>query len=150
TLDSTSFTVGGWFYVTQPGTYLASKLDGNGHGWYLLNDLSNRPTFGVGNSASVTTRIQGSVPLTPNTWYYIAANCDGTHLNLYVNGQLAASGTMAQVRFTPTRYYVPSTTPMVIGGASFSDPTVPNMSGMVDQFAFYNSVLTANQILATY
>ena len=78
--------------------------------------------------------------MTPNQWYYIAASYDGTNVNLYVDGQLAKSGTLAGG-------YVPSTTPMVMGGASWykAYDTVD-----INQFAFYSSALTANQITATY
>ena len=140
TLDSSSFTVGGWFYVTQPGQFLASKYDGEYHGWILGTNGSDQPTFAIGASSSSAITITGTTALTPNQWYYIAATYDGTNVDLYVNGQPAKSGTLPGG-------YTPSATPMVIGGASwYKAYSTVN----VDQFAFYSSALTANQITATY
>jgi hypothetical protein len=140
TLDSSSFTIGGWYYLTQGGQYLASKYDGNYHGWILGTTGSNQPVFQVNASPSALTTIVGSSALAPNHWYYLAATYDGTNAKLYVNGQLAGSGTLAGG-------YAPSATPMVIGGASWY---TAYSAAVVEQFAFYSSALTANQVTATY
>jgi hypothetical protein len=140
TLDSSSFTIGGWFDVSQAGEFLASKYDGDYHGWILETNGADEPVFQINDSPTAVTTIAGTTALSPGSWYYLAASFDGANVDLYENGQLVAKGTLPGG-------YVPSATPLVIGGASWytAYSTVD-----VEQFAFSRSALTANQIMATY
>ncbi len=143
TLDSSSFTVGGWYKIGQSqSSILASKYGGGAYynGWILgLNGV--QPYFQVLSSSSSNVYIASSVNLSLNAWHYIAATYDGNNVALYVDGAKEASGTLAGG-------YTPSALPMEIGGASWY-PAAYTI-GLVDQFAFYSSALTANQIVATY
>ena len=145
TLDSSSFTVGGWFNISQArlGTWPASTAGD------LLQRLDPRDRRG-----STHVRLESWRPrpptaashrpdaLTFNTWYYIAATYDGNNVELYVDGTQVASGTLAG-GYTPPA-------PLAHRSAGRAGTHGGYSIGSSDQFAFYNSALTANQITATY
>ena len=85
-LDSSSFSFGGWFELTQAPAaggevYLASKYNGNYNGWILRVGSSLVPTLSLLASASRNTNVVSSQSLTLNKWYYISATYDGTIAN---------------------------------------------------------------------
>ncbi len=147
-LDSRSFTVGGWFQLTQAPAAgsqaeLASKYDGNYHGWILAVGSNLVPLLAVaaapsgsGSSPGVVS-LTSSTPLALNKWYYIAATYDGTNATLYVNGQAVASGTLPGG-------YTPSATPLVIGAESWFNALY--LAGKVDNFVFCNQALTPAEV----
>jgi uncharacterized repeat protein (TIGR01451 family) len=153
-LDSASFSVGGWFQLTQAPaagsvSYLASKYDGNARGWTLGVNSNLIPTFSLysqGASAGPNGVINGTAnataatPLALNQWYYLSATFDTTTgtATLYVNGTAAATATL-----TPTDYS-PSFTPLVIGSASWTNGGY--FAGKVDEFAFYNRALSPAEV----
>ncbi|MHB1557671.1 MAG: LamG-like jellyroll fold domain-containing protein, partial [Isosphaeraceae bacterium] len=144
TLDSSSFTVGGWYNLSQPqNSILASKYGGGAYynGWILGINGSNQPYFQVLASPSSNLALTATQPISLNAWHYIAATYDGNNLALFVDGTKVASGTLAGG-------YTPSALPMEIGGASWYPAGY--VTGLVNQFAFYSTALTANQITATY
>jgi len=144
TLDSSSFTVGGWYNFSQAqNSILASKYGGGPYynGWILGLNGSMQPYISVEASSTSNISLTSSQALYVNTWYYIAVSYDGNNVKLYVDGKAVASGTLPGG-------YTPSALPMEIGGASWYPAGYT--TGLVDQFAFYNSALTANQMTATY
>ncbi len=82
--------------------------------------------------------------LSLNTWYYIAATYDGNNVELYVDGTQVASGTLAG-GYTPSSLAHGDRRGELVS-ATYGDYTI----GSINQFAFYSSALTANQITATY
>ena len=143
TLDSSSFTIGGWYDLTQtgPSTWPASTTATITAG--TETNGSDQLVFQLNASRNSATTLNGTTALATDQWYYIAATYNGSNVALYVNGQLAAQGTLAGG-------YTPSETPyasMVIGGASW---TTAYAQADIEQFAFYSSALTLNQITATY
>ena len=139
TLDSSSFTIGGWFYLTQAGTYLASKDDGNNHGWLLYTNNSYQPVFQVdarpvgdadhrldrADAESVVLprgELRRDQPQPVRQW---PARCQ-RHVARRLRPQLVADGDRWCELDSSTR------------------------PAMIEQFAFYSSALTANQVPATY
>jgi hypothetical protein len=144
TLDSSTFTIGGWYKISQAqNSILASKYGGGAYynGWILGLISSNQPYFEVLASPTSTIVLTSPVALSLNSWHYIAASYDGNNVELYVDGKAVAGGTLPGG-------YTPSALPLEIGGASWypAGYTI----GSIDQFAFYDTSLTANQITATY
>jgi len=137
-LNPAAFTVGGWFNLAQaPATgseyYLASKYDGNYHGWILRLNSNMQVGFSLFASPSSYFNLYSPSSLSPNTWYYISASYDGNTATLYVNGVAVATQTLAGG-------YQPSATPLVIGSASWFQGGYTN--GKVDGFTFFNRSLT--------
>ncbi len=134
-LDTPNFTIGGWFKLTQaPGSeyYLASKYGGNYNGWILRVNSSLVPTISLAQQSNNFANATSSLPLTLNTWYYLAASYDGTNLRLYINGVQTASATL-------NGGYAPSPTPLVIGSASWYSGGYA--SALVDEFSYFNANL---------
>ncbi len=144
TLDSSSFTVGGWYNFSETqNSILASKYGGGPYynGWILGLTGAMQPYLSVEASSTSNITLVSPQGLSLNTWYYIAATYDGNNVKLYVDGTAVGSGTLAGG-------YSPSALPMEIGGASWYQGGYT--TGLVNQFAFYSSALSANQITATY
>lgn len=141
-LDTSSFTIAGWFQVTKTPSgefYLASKYDGNWHGWILRINSALVPTLSVHQTTNVATNASSNTPLTLNRWYYIAGTYDGSTARLYVDGQLVGEGGLAGYR--------PSATPLYIGQGSWTN-NGGYASANVDEFAAYDVALTQAQIQA--
>jgi uncharacterized repeat protein (TIGR01451 family) len=146
-LDTPSFTVGGWFQLTQApasgsGYYLASKYDGNYHGWILGVNNSNGsliPTLSVLSSSSSYVNVTSSTHLALNNWYYIAATFDNTSdtATLSINGKAVGSASLPGG-------YTASATPLVIGAASWFNGGY--FAGKVDEFAEYNRALSPSEV----
>jgi uncharacterized repeat protein (TIGR01451 family) len=142
TLDTRTFTIGGWFNVAQaPASgseyYLASKYDGNYHGWILRLNSSLVPTLSILSSPSSNTNAVSSQALSPNTWYYLSATFDGTTATLYIDGTAVGSATLPDG-------YTASTTPLVLGSASWANGGYFN--GAINEFSYFNRVLTPAEL----
>ncbi len=141
-LDTSTFSFGGWFELTQapPANseyYLASKYDGNYHGWILRVSSTLVPTISLLASPSANANATSGVPLALNQWAYIAVTYDGTNVTLYINGVKEASASYSGA-------YAPSAGPLVLGGASWFAGGYA--SARVDEFAYFNQALTAAQV----
>ncbi len=142
TLDTRAFTIGGWFNVAQAPVsgseyYLASKYDGNYHGWILRLNSSMVPTLSILSTSSSNVNAVSSQALSPNTWYYLSATFDGTTATLYIDGTAVGSATLPGG-------YTPSTTPLVLGSASWTNGGYFN--GAINQFSYFNRVLTPAEL----
>ena len=140
-LDTPSFSIGGWFQITQaPASgiaVLASKYNGNYNGWFLLVNGSLTPTFGISSSPTSNTQVGSSQSLRLNTWYYIAATYDGNNATLSIDGAQVGSATLADG-------YTPSPTALVLGGASWFPAGYT--TGLINDFSMYNRALTPDEI----
>jgi uncharacterized repeat protein (TIGR01451 family) len=140
-LDSPIFSVGGWYNLSKaPASgseyYLASKYDGNYHGWILRINSNLVPTLSILASPSANANATSSTSLSLNTWHYLSATFDGTTATLYVDGVAVASTTLPGG-------YAPSATPLVIGAASWFSGGYT--AGSVNNFAYYNATLSPAQ-----
>ena len=145
-LNSSHFTVGGWFNLAAAPAagsefILASKYGGDYDGWILRIGTNLLPGISVEASSTSNVSLYASAPISLNTWHYISATYNGSTVDLYVDGTLAGSTTLAGG-------YTPSATALSLGAASwfiggFTD-------GSIDEFSFYGRALSANEIQALY
>jgi hypothetical protein len=143
-LNVPTFSVGGWFYVAQASgseVDLASKAGTQFNGWVIRLDSNLVPTFSVLQSQTHTANATASSPISVGSWHYIAGTYDGTTADLYVDGQLAGTATVAGG-------YTPSGTPLVLGAASWYAGGY--LTGFLDEFAYYNNNLNARQVENVY
>ena len=141
-LDSSSFSIGGWFELTQAPpaggeVYLASKYGGNYNGWILRLNSSMTLTLSLLKSATANTNVSSSQPLALNKWYFISATYDGFTASIYVNGVLTGSTILAGG-------YAASPTPLVLGAASWYSGGFT--TGLIDDFTFYDRALSADEV----
>jgi uncharacterized protein YaiE (UPF0345 family) len=95
------------------------------------------PSGQGGGSGRTYQRMVSPVSLTNGSWYNITITGDGTTLKLYVNGQSAAS------TYTDNDdWYFETALRAGASGTSFS--------GLVDEFAFFNSTLSSSEVSAIY
>jgi hypothetical protein len=145
-LDTSGFSFGGWFELTQAPpaggeVFLATKYGGNYNGWILRVNSSFTLTLSLSKSPTSSSNTVANKPLALNTWYYIAATYDGNAVNLYVNGVLAGSTTLANG-------YAPSPTPLVLGASSWA--SYGYAKALIDEFTFYDRALTPGEIQSLY
>lgn len=92
----------------------------------------------IGNGTTVTMFLQGTTPIEAGKWYHLAVVYDpndaAANGRLYVNGVQESSGIGG---FLPN-----NAQPFTIGGRQ----GLGNYTGIIDELAFYNYALTANQI----
>ncbi|QYR22772.1 putative Ig domain-containing protein [Paenibacillus sp. sptzw28] len=77
-----------------------------------------------------------------NQWVHVAVTLGSGTAKLYVNGELKAENKNVTIKpsdFKPSKNY--------IGKSQFADPL---FSGRIDEFRVYNSVLSADEIIAIY
>ncbi len=142
-LNPTTFSIDAWVYLTGgAGTYrgiMASRY--YPQGWSLYAGGSNDFEFWLNNGSSVVQLAGGTATL--NTWTYLAATFDGTHVTFYVNGVQVSSAVVAAGSYTPQ-----SVLPLNIGQGETG--TNLYMPGRVDEAAIYNGALSGTQVLNHY
>ena len=162
-----SFTAEGWF---QPASLAANGNDyrtafstmynvaGVGPTGWLLYQQGNNTWAWVpygGNWASVFV-VDTTETIVANQWYYIALTYDGSLFTLYVNGVARSSATYSgfvqngNVPSSPAGY---NYTYSGSGSTSLgwrSDVGFNPFDGTIDDVAFYNKALTAQQVQLHY
>ena len=98
-LDTPSFSVGGWYELTQAPAankefYLASKYNGNGNGWIIRVESDLTWGFSISRSTSSSVTAATGNPLPLNTWFYVAATYDGNTASIYLDGVLAGTAAL--------------------------------------------------------
>lgn len=137
-----AFTIEGWvnFSSLSRGAIVASKYDGNWHGWLLQSLEDGNFQFQIARSANVQKAASGSVgPIAPNTWVHVAGTYDGTNITLYINGSVAGTAVFSGG-------YTPTSAPMTIGKASWYNGDF--LPGKIDELKFFNRALSASEIVA--
>ncbi len=110
--------------------------------------------FGIsdayGKSANSYHTANSSLVLASTSdWHYLVGVCDeaGGNVSLYINGRLAASGSVA-----PGSGLLRATAPMMIGSRPDGTPFhgIHQFVGLINDVAVYNYPLSAAQVGATY
>lgn len=114
-------------------------------GWNVYQHVAGVWTLNLFNGGSSSTFVSDFThnPLVPDSWYHMVITDDHTTMRFYVNGVLVGSATHASTRFTANR-----AGPTVLGQRS--DNAFDPFDGAIDDVAFYNKALSAQQIQAHY
>jgi hypothetical protein len=145
-LQATTFTVCAWVYVKTINSY-QSIIDNLGYDdlgpYRVMVSNSDRQflfTIGANNVWSSTNSV------TANTWHHIALTKTNTSTaKFYINGVETDFGTNTTRNVTTTKF--------VVGGRwRNSTSTYPDsyFNGLVDDCAYFNRTLTANEIKTIY
>ncbi len=147
-LNPAQYSASAWIYVTGGnGNYRSpitsrALLSGNTYGYIIYATSSNQwstSTGALGGWDTITTNNQ----ITLDNWTMVTATYNGAMLNLYINGQLAASGGVS--------YYPNSNAPLRIGaGATETTPPAYYLYGSESNVQIYNTSLSANEVAALY
>ena len=138
-----SFSVELWAKVTgNPGAYrspLTSRGDGPPRGYIFYATPADNWQFWTGNGdVGGWDSLVGPTVVT-NEWAYLAGTFDGTTKRFYVNAIEVASSTPA---FSPN-----TENPLRFGAGRTETEGDYFFQGSVDEVAFYNKVLTPEQIV---
>jgi hypothetical protein len=120
---------------------IASRYDGgSGDQWLLYRHDTGKIAVQARNASSSYVTVTDPTVATAGTTYHVVGTWDGSTLRLYVNGTQVASAAMSALNA--------STTAMQIGRQGGYNSTTP--AATVDEFAFYNTALSADRIAAHY
>jgi hypothetical protein len=142
-----NFTLEMWVKTTAASLGGSQAYEGNGLLWsdvggsandFVLAELNNHAAFFTGNP---DTTIEGSTVLNNGAWHYlVATRTQGGATQLYVDGALQASGTSNANPLT-------GNSRIAVGGNVLDGRY---FNGLVDEVAYYPSVLSAARIQAHY
>ncbi len=109
----------------------------------LADDDERIVTFSLRTQWSVRTIVADDTPLVPNQWHMVAAVYDGTHMSLYLNGQLVSqrskSGALTQG----------NNTELWLGRRPGGDGDYA-WDGWLDEVTIFSTVLTQTDIQELY
>jgi hypothetical protein len=141
------FTAEAWL---KPATLAADSSDyrtafsslGSGPtGWNLYQQPNNTWAWVLWGDNWASTYVVSPDPIVANVWYHMALVYDGSLFKVYVNGVLKASA--AYAGFVPNKN----------GAANLgwrSDSDWKPFDGVIDDVAFYNKALNAQQVQLHY
>jgi len=132
--DMSAFTLAGWVSARNPRD---SRI-----GLFGQNDAIE---FGFdGGNISIWTAGGGSAAATWTLmdlmWHHVAAVGDGTGLNVYIDGQLAASGGTTTTNYGTSTYF------FNMGGGGVWDDVDNWLSGKIDEVYVYNRALSDAEV----
>lgn len=147
--NASAITVGAWVKPSVLGTDMAfvSKMNiltSNTTQWFLGRDKNNHMLFAVVNSSGVTGAAYATNVTTDTNWHQVTGTYDGSNVNLYIDGVLAApaaalTGSIAGGDF-----------PVCIGGAWSSTANLCTgglyVNGSIDDVRMYSRALSSSEI----
>jgi hypothetical protein len=152
--NRSSFTVGGWTYMTSlPVSYFGVILSkwntggGNDNEFILNTDDGNKFLFAVDFDDSLTPNAQtndlviSNTTIVANTWYYVVGTFENGTIKLYVNGVLESSVTNI---LTTVKTNLNSSLDIGRFGTSFYG------TGRRAVIHMYNRALTSTEILSNF
>ena len=134
-----AFSLSLWYNTSDfNGGLIAGGTSVNNAFW-ISRYNSNQLYFNVRNGGA--TFLTVNVANANNTWHHVAAICDGSSSKVYVNGSVAASGTLPSLSSTGANNLAIAYIPPLSGNYC---------SGLIDEVAIFNSALSASDITAIY
>ena len=145
----TTFTISIWFRTAQPQGKLigfATSRTGQSSQYdrHLYVDTTGRLVFGVYPGEAITVRSTATV--TDNQWHLATATLSGAGMRLYLDGDLAASGSTTTAESYSSAY-------LRIGYdnlAGWPNPPSGYFNGFLDDAAYWSTALTPAQVKAIY
>lgn len=130
------FTMELW---VKPTSSVASQaLVGKAEELRMFTDSSGNPGCQI-KTTSWQTGVSGTSALTLNSWNHVACFYDKTNIKIYVNGVQTGSQALTTVPDDTANTFK-------IGQDDSASTPYSNLTGIVDQFQFYNYARSAKQI----
>ena len=142
-MGTADWSISGWFKLTTlPGTayaLMSTRNDGScGHNWWTLFARST----GLGlEICSPNQALNGTIPLTANTWYFFTITRSGTNLTHYLNGEIDVTRTL------PANFSFANGDGFYMGSQTNANWF---LNGSLDEMTFWNVALTADKVKALY
>jgi len=138
----TNFTISVWFKPTSDALAGYDFMCGWGNNASgesrVMQILNSKLSFEI-----YFSRISGATTLSADTWYHGAVTFSGNDVEIFLNGSSDGSGTLSRSSMTSSLTFAGGTPAMT--GVGF----VP-FSGLIDEFAVFDSVLSSTAISVIY
>jgi len=141
-LGNNPFTVDFWMFANNAGsgTYIMGKSDPDGgQGWDIRLDNSRIRLEGI-NGWDPNYNWESDASATPNTWHHIAVSATDSSLSVYIDGVLKGTTSRSTISTATNPFRIGYTTQF--GGSAYN--------GIIDEVAFFNRALGADEIAAIY
>jgi len=138
----TNFTISAWFKPTSNALAGYDFIGGWGNNSSgksrVMQILNSKLSFEI-----YFSRISGATTLSADTWYHGAVTFSGNDVEIFLNGSSDGTGTLSRSSMASSLTFVGGTPTMTAVGFT-------PFSGLIDEFAVFNSVLSAAQITNIY
>jgi len=134
----TDFTISAWFKPTSNALANYNFMCGWGNAASgqarVMQILHSKLSFEIFYS-----RVSGSTTLSADTWYHGAITFSGNDVEIFLNGSSDGTGTLSRATMASSLTFAGGTSTMkTVGFLPFS--------GLIDEFAVFDSVLTPTEI----
>jgi len=149
-LPKQDIAVAAWVRVDQVQRWggLVGAIQDNGsyeRGW-LLGFENTRFNFALASKGGPgsLTYMQAAADFTPGNWYHVVGTYDGETMNLYVNGQLAATSKQqnGEINYPPDSFYEI--------GAYHDSNELYRTRGMIHEVRVYNRALSSKEAASQF
>jgi hypothetical protein len=138
----TNFTISAWFKPTSDalaGYDLICGWGNNASGQSrVMQILNSKLSFEI-----YLNRISGATTLSADTWYHGAVTFSGNDVEIFLNGSSDGTGTLSRSSMASSLTFAGGTNAMTFAGFT-------PFSGLIDEFAVFDSVLSSTAISAIY
>lgn len=138
----TNFTISAWFKPTSNALSGYDFICGWGNNASgesrVMQILNSKLSFEI-----YFSRISGATTLSANTWYHGAVTFSGNDVEIFLNGSSDGTGTLSRSSMASSLTFAGGTPAMTAVGF------IP-FSGLIDEFAVFDSVLSSSNITAIY
>ena len=138
----TNFTISAWFKPTSDALAGYDFMVGWGNDTSgqsrVMQILNSKLSFEI-----YFSRVSGSTTLSADTWYHGAVTFSGNDVEIFLNGSSDGTGTLSRSSMTSSLTFAGGTPAMTAVGF------IP-FSGLIDEFAVFDSVLSSTVISAIY
>jgi hypothetical protein len=148
---SDTFTISAWVYprIYENWTSICNKATGGYYSnstngmWLIGNGFQSIMGSNIANNPAGSTRSTAFSPPLRN-WYHVVTTCNGTHLRIYINGQLKNSVTISALTYPRT----PNTSDISVGSRISTNNDL--FSGYINELRLYKRGLSDREILNLY
>lgn len=137
------FTLEAWFRTTVTGQQqgIVERYDTPSPNGELIRIGADNHLYGYVSGATTSAGVTGGSTVTPDVWHHVVVSCDGSSLDLYLDGLrdgMTATGILPGAGSGDLRL-----------GAR-GDDTGLRLNGSLDEVAVYPAALPADQVEAHY
>jgi len=138
----TNFTISAWIKPTSAALAGYDFIGGWGNAasgqTRAMQILNSKLSFEI-----FFSRVSGSTDLLADTWHHAAITFSGNNVEIFLNGSSDGTGSLSRSTMTASETFIGGTSTMT------SEGFVP-FAGLIDEFAVFDSVLSASNISAIY
>ena len=132
-------TISAWIKSDSLDDQWASVVTKGVSAWRLIrNSTSSSISFHFNASGGGEYQANGSTSVIDNQWHHLCGVYDGSHIYLYIDGQLDASSSAGQVKISSDPVYI---------GSRINNTADRNWIGNIDEVRIYDIALSESNIL---